>query len=104
MLHQVIKLVKDKHNAVQNSKVKKYKHKQSTWITLAKLVYNIRYRAKLRNELKMMYTDSHEYNNYDSCQLNDNAMLKNVSEQPKKCPMNRVLINSNIAPRKHVTL
>ena len=60
MLHEVIKLAKDKHNAYKTVKFKKYKHKKSTWITLA--IKYIRYRNQLRNKLKLMHADSHEYN------------------------------------------
>ncbi len=48
MLHEVIKLAKDKDMPYKTVKFKKYKHKRSTWITLDILKY-IRYRDKLRN-------------------------------------------------------
>ncbi len=67
MLHEVIKLAKDKHMPYKTVKFKNYKHNKSTWITLA-MLKSIRYRDKLRNTLKLMHADSHEYNN-DSCQL-----------------------------------
>ena len=57
MLHEVIKLAKDKRYKTVN--FKQYKHKEYTWITLAILKY-IRYRDKLRNKLKLMHADSHE--------------------------------------------
>ena len=49
-----------------------------------------------------MHADSHEYNMTRAKPYN--AVLKNVFEQPNKCSMNRVLINSNITPGKHGTL
>ena len=61
MLLEVIKLAKDKHMPYKTVKLKKYKHKKSTWITLA-ILKAIRYRDKLRNKLKLMHADSHEYN------------------------------------------
>ena len=66
MLHEVIKRAKDKHMPYKTVKFKKYKHKNSTWITLA-ILKSIRYRDKLRNTLKLMHADSHEYNM--TCQL-----------------------------------
>ena len=60
MLHEVIKLAKDKHMPYKTVKFKKYKHKKSTWITLA-ILKSIRYRDKLRNKLKAkMYAISSE--------------------------------------------
>ena len=53
MLHDVIKLAKDKHMPYKTVKFNKYKHKKSTWITLA-ILKSIRYRDKLRNKLKLM--------------------------------------------------
>ena len=64
----------------------------------------IRYRDKLRNKLKLMHADSHEYNMTRANLKAYNAVLKNVFEQPNKCTMKRVLINSNITPGKHGTL
>ena len=61
MLHEVIKLAKDKHMPYKTVTLKKYKRKKSTWITLAILKY-IRYRDKLRNKPKLMHADSHRYN------------------------------------------
>ena len=61
MLHDVIKLAKDKHMPYKTVKFNTYKHKQSTWITLD-ILKSIRYRDKLRNKLKLMHADSHEYN------------------------------------------
>ena len=81
-------------------KFKKYEHTKSTWITLA-ILKSIRYRDKLRNKLKQMHADSHEYNMTRVNLKAYNAVLKNVFEQPNKCTMNRVLINSNITPGKH---
>ena len=100
MLHDVIKLAKDKHMPY---KTVKYKHKKSTWITLA-ILKSIRYRDKLRNKLKLMHADSHEYNMTRANLMAYNAVLKNVFEQLNKCTMNRVLINSNITSGKHGTL
>ena len=54
MLHDVIKLAKDKHMPYKTVKFNKYKHKKSTWITLA-ILKSIRYRDKLRNKLKLMH-------------------------------------------------
>ena len=84
-------------------KFNKYKHKKSTWITLA-ILKSIPYRDKLRNKLKLMHADSHEYNMTRANLMAYNAVLKNVFEQLNKCTMNRVLINSNITSGKHGTL
>ena len=75
MLHEVIKLAKDKHMPYKTVKFKKYKHKKSTWITLA-MLKSIRYRDKLRNTLKLMHADSHEYNMTRANLKAYNAVLK----------------------------
>ncbi len=75
MLHEVIKLAKDKHMPYKTVKFKKYKHKNSTWITLA-ILKSIRYRDKLRNKLKLMHADSHEYNMTRANIKSYNAVLK----------------------------
>ena len=74
MLHDVIKVAKDKHLPYKTV----MHNKKSTWITLA------RYRDKLRNKLKMLHADSHEYNMTRANLVAYNAVLKNVSEQPSK--------------------
>ena len=53
MLHDVIKLAKDKHMLYKTVKFNKYTHNKSTWITLAVLKY-FRYRDKLRNKLLLL--------------------------------------------------
>ncbi len=72
MLHEVIKPAKDKHIPYKTVKFKKYKHNKSTWTTLALL------RSKLRNKLKLMHADSHEYNMTRANLKAYNAVLKKM--------------------------
>ena len=83
MLHDVIKLAKDKHMPYKTVKCNKYKHKQSTWITLA-ILKSIRYRDKLRNKLKLMHADSHEYNMTRANLMAYNAVLKKCIRAAKQ--------------------
>ena len=78
MLHDVIKLAKDKHMPYKTVKFNKYKHNKSIWITLA-ILKSIRYRDKLRNKLKLMHADSHEYNMTRANLMAYNAVLKKYS-------------------------
>ena len=83
MLHDVIKLAKDKHMPYKTVKFNKYKHKKSTWITLA-ILKSIRYRDKLRNKLKLMHADSHEYNMTQANLMAYNAVLKKIIRAAKQ--------------------
>ena len=83
MLHEVIKLAKDMHMPYQTVKFKKYKHTKSTWITLAILKY-IRYRDKLRNKLKLVHADSHEYNMTRANLMAYNAVLQKCIRAAKQ--------------------
>ena len=83
MLHDVIKLAKDKHMPYKTVKFNKYKHKKSTWITLA-ILKSIRYRDKLRNKLKLMHADSHEYNMTRANLMAYNAVLKKCIRAAKQ--------------------
>ena len=74
MLHEVIKPAKDKHIPYKTVKFKKYKHKNFTWTTLALL------KSKLRNKLKLMHADSHEYNMTRANLKAYNVVLKKVFE------------------------
>ena len=99
MLHEVIKLAKDKHMPYKTVTFKKNKPKK-----IHAILKYFRYIDQLRNKLKLMHADSHEYHMTRANLMAYNAVLKNVFEQPNKCTMNRVLINSNITPGKHGTL
>ena len=61
----------------------KYKHNKSTWITLAIVIY-IRNRHKLRNKLKLMHADSHEYNMTRANLMAYNAVLKKCIRAAKQ--------------------
>ena len=81
VLNEVIKFAKDMHMPYKTIKFKSFKHNKSTRITLAVLKY-IRYRDKLRDKLKLMHADSHEYNMTRANLMAYNAVLKKLSEQP----------------------
>ena len=83
MLHDVIKLAKDKHIPYKTVKFNKYKHTKSTWITLA-ILKSIRYRDKLRNKLKLMHADSHAYNMTRANLMAYNAVLKKCIRAAKQ--------------------
>ena len=83
MLHDVIKLAKDKHMPYKTVQFNKYKHKQSTWITLA-ILKCIRYRDKLRNKLKLMHADSQEHPMTRANLMAYNAVLKKCIRAAKQ--------------------
>ena len=64
-------------------RVNKYKHKKYTWITLA-ILKSIRYRDRLRNKLKLMHADSHEYNMTRANLMAYNAVLKKCIRAAKQ--------------------
>ena len=60
ILHDVMQCAKNKHMPYKTVKLKKYKHKKSTWITLG-LLKSIRYRDKLYKTLKTTRPESSKY-------------------------------------------